>query len=421
MQGFDEALMRPITRQTGGKEVSGMTNALPLTGIRVLELGAYISAPYAGSILAALGADVVKVEPPNGGDAFRRGVENGSPYFVQYNAGKRSIAIDLKRAEGVALVKSLLPRFDVLIENSRPGKTEALGLGPSACKAINPRLVYASISGFGDGGPYRDRAAYDTMGQSVGGFYSVMNDPGVARLTGTCVADLLTAVITATGILAGLVGRAQSSSGEGILVQTSLMEAMSALTIDAMTQMFENGDSPTRETRHPQAQNFCLLTASGASISLHLSSSEKFWRALTQAMDREDLLADPRFRTYGDRHDNFGALKQIVDAEFLKRTREEWEDRLIRADVPFAPVLTMQEVAEHPQMEWLGLIEPSRGAQDPLVRPPWRFEGHRPQRAFEPPRTGQHTRLVAGEVCSPDEIDGLLAAGVIGEAVADSG
>src|ERR687885_495737 len=143
-----------------------MPQPLPLTGIRVLELGAYISGPYAAAILGALGADVVKVEPPNGGDPFRRSIENDSLYFVQYNAGKRSIAVDLKRPEGIELVKALLPRFDVLIENSRPGKTASLGLGPEVCKAINPRLIYSSVSGFGDGGPLRDRAAYDSIGQS---------------------------------------------------------------------------------------------------------------------------------------------------------------------------------------------------------------------------------------------------------------
>ena len=127
-----------------------MSEALPLTGIRILELGAYISGPYAGVILGSLGADVVKVEPPNGGDAFRRGVGTGSPYFAQYNAGKRSMAIDLKKPEGIALVKALLPRFDVVIENSRPGREGAARAWAGDCKAVNPRLIYASISGFGD-------------------------------------------------------------------------------------------------------------------------------------------------------------------------------------------------------------------------------------------------------------------------------
>ena len=135
----------------------------PLDGIRVLEIGAYIAGPYAGAMLCAMGAEVIKVEPP-GGDPFRRGNGNRDPYFRQYNAGKHSIVIDLKAPEGVALVKALLPGLDVLLENNRPGALDRLGLAAAACRAINPRLIYASASGFGDGGPLRDRPAYDSIG-----------------------------------------------------------------------------------------------------------------------------------------------------------------------------------------------------------------------------------------------------------------
>jgi len=291
-----------------------MQGARPLTGIRVLELGAYISGPYAAALLAALGADVVKVEPPLGGDAFRRGVDIDSHYFAQYNAGKRSLAVNLKHPDGVALVKRLAPQFDVVVENNRPGKMAALGLGAEDLMKINPSLVYASVSGFGDGGPWRDRAAYDSIGQSMGGFYSIMNDEGEARLSGTCIGDLISAVTVAMGILAGLVGRGSTPERKGLEVQTSLVEAMSTITIDAMTQFFETGVAPTRESRHPQAQNFCLTTASGGSITLHLSSSQKFWEALATAMGRADLIEDPRFATYYDRMANYFALKPVVEA-----------------------------------------------------------------------------------------------------------
>lgn len=396
-----------------------MSQKLPLTGIRVLELGAYISGPYAGTLLSALGADVVKVEPPKGGDAFRRNSEVSSPYFVQYNAGKRSLAVDLKRAEGRQLVRDLIPRFDVVIENSRPGKMAVLGLGPEDCRALNEQIVYASVSGFGDGGPLRDRAAYDTMGQSMAGFYSIMNDPQAARLTGTCIADLLTGIINAFGIVAALVGRERTDRRTGCVVQTSLMEAMSSVTIDAMTQMFEMGAAPTRQTRHPQAQNFCLLTASGGSITLHLSSSEKFWQSLAGAMDRTDLLEDSRFTRYGDRLDNFWELKPIVEAEFLKRSREEWEQRLIEFDVPFAPVLTIAEVAEHAQTRWLDLLEPERDGNT-LVRPPMRFNGKRPERPVPAPYIGQHSIEVAGEVRSGEDIADLIRAGVVFQSKAET-
>ncbi len=389
-----------------------MHHTRPLTGIRVLELGGYISGPYATALLASLGADVVKVEPPKGGDAFRRGVDIGSHYFVQYNAGKKSLAVNLKRREGVALVQAMVPHFDVVVDNNRPGKMASLGLGPEELMKINPSLIFATVSGFGDGGPWRDRAAYDSIGQSMGGFYSVMNDEGDARLSGTCVGDLITAMTTAMGVLAGLVGRGLTPQRKGLEIQTSLLEAMSMITIDALTQYFETGVSPTRLSRHPQAQNFCLTTLDGGSITLHLSSSEKFWSALSVAMERPDLITEPRFKTYYDRMANYFTLRPIVEAEFAKRTRADWEDRLTAEDVPFAPTLSLAEVVAHPQSQWLDLIEPEQDGKT-LVRPPWRFHGERPDRPFRAPHVGEHTREVAMQVLSAAEVDKLIAEGVL--------
>lgn len=388
-----------------------MQTATPLKGIRVLEMGAYISGPYAGAILASLGAEVVKIEAPSG-DAFRRGVGTESHYFVQYNAGKKSIAVNLKDPRGVELVKSMLPEFDVFIENSRPGKVEQLGLGPADCHKINPHLIYSAASGFGDGGPWRDRAAYDSIGQSMGGYYSVMGEAGAPQLTGTCVGDLITAIVATMGILAGLVGRSLDADKSGTVARTSLLEAMSSLTIDAMTQFTESGKTPTRQSRHPQAQNFCLGTASGDSITLHLSSSQKFWLALTRAMEREDLAKDPRFTGYYERMENYFELKPIVEAEFLKHDRSEWEKRLVAEDVPFAPVLTMEELGTHPQTQWLDMLEPERNGMV-LVRPPVRFQGERPHRNFSAPEVGEHSVEIASEFLGEEQAAALAEAGVI--------
>lgn len=392
--------------------------AQPLAGIRILEIGAYISAPYGGAILASLGAEVVKIEPPEG-EAFRRGEQNRSPYFIQYNTGKKSVAVNLKSKTGVGLVKSLVPRFDVLIENMRPGKMAALGLGEEVCRALNPGLIYASISGFGSGGPWVNRPAYDTIGQSMGGIYSIMNDANHLRLTGTCIADLITGVTSAMGILAALLGRERSADRKGMLMETSLLEAMSTLTIDAMTQAFEDNQSPVRNSRHPQAQNFCLETASGGGITMHLSVSQKFWGALARVIGREDLIDDPRFKTYDDRRvpAHYEEMVRIVAEAFKKRSRSEWERLLTAADVPFAPVLTMHEVAEHEQTQWLGLLGPKVG-ELPMVRPPWRFDGVRPSRSDQPALVGEHTREVLREVCSDGDLDALTASGDIVDASA---
>jgi crotonobetainyl-CoA:carnitine CoA-transferase CaiB-like acyl-CoA transferase len=387
------------------------TQDLPLAGMRVLELGGYIAGPYACSLLCALGADVVKVERPGGGDDFRRGVDDQSLYFIQYNAGKRSLAVDLKHPEGVALVRALVPRFDVVMENMRPGKLAAMGLGPADCLELRPDLIYASATGFGSGGPLAQRAAYDTIGQAVGGLYSLLSDAGAAQLAGTPMADLITGFSTVAGVLAALAGR--GVSGQGRLVETSLMEAVSTLTIDAFTQHFEDGGrDPSRQSRHPQAQNFCVKTATGEDIAIHLSSSQKFWLAFVEAIGRPELAEDPRFTNYNLRVEHYFELVEIVEPEFLKKSAAEWERLLADNDVPFGPVLTMSAFRAHPQTEWLDLLEPERNGVS-LVRPPWRFDGSRPQRSGVAPKVGEHTRELAREVYDETRINQLVDDGVL--------
>lgn len=387
-----------------------MDDALPLKGYRVLEIGAYISGPYCGALLAALGADVVKIEPP-GGEPFRRGNGNRDHFFMQYNAGKRSASVNLKSAEGIDLIKRLLPGFDVLLENNRPGKMEKLGLGAEVCRAINPRLVYTSVSGFGDGGPLRDRPAYDTIGQAISGNYSLMNDRDQAQMLGGAISDLISAVAATMGILAALVKRANGA--DGAVVKTSLMEAMSLVTVDAITSFYEKGVTPVRTSRHPQAQSYCLPTADRGAVVIHMSVTQKFWENLCVAMEQPQLAADPRFATYRDRLDNYFELEPILKGLFLTRTRAEWERRLLEADVPYAPVLSVEEVVAHPQTEWLELMEPERNGLA-LVRPPFRFDDIRPGRSLDAPMPGEHSDQIAAEVLSPVEVETLRANGVLG-------
>ena len=191
------------------------------------------------------------------------------------------------------------------------------------------------------------------------------------------------------------------------------MEAISTLTVDAMTQYFETGVDPSRQSRHPQAQNFCLETASGHNIAVHLSSSEKFWQSLCEALNRRDLTEDPRFATYRVREANYFELAPIVEAEFRTKSASEWEKLLTEFDVPFAPVLTMSSYAAHPQVKWLDLIEPPQDNGVSLLRPPWRFGGDRPDRGGVTPRVGAHTREIAAEVYDEAQIEELLASKVI--------
>ena len=382
----------------------------PLDGIRILEIGGYIALPFGTSILCALGAEVVKVERPVVGEDFRRHQNDGSPYFRQYNTGKRSLSVDLKSEEGVALVKALIPHFDVVLENLRPGKVAAMGLGPEDCRALRPDIVYGSVTGFGAGGPLANRPAYDTIGHAFGGLYSLFSDGDHPQLAGGLSADLVTGLSTATGVLAALVGRLKT--GRPQRMETSIMEAVSALTVDGITQSFELGNNPARTSRHPQAQNFCVPTSTGEYLAVHLSSSQKFWHALCRAMDRMDLTEDPRFGEYRPRESNYFELVPIVEAEFAKQSKDYWEKVLTEADVPFAPVLSMTGYLEHEQVEHLKLVEWQPDGL-PLIRPPWTFDGERPDRGTRAPKVGSDTRAVASEVLPAEEIDALLERGVL--------
>jgi crotonobetainyl-CoA:carnitine CoA-transferase CaiB-like acyl-CoA transferase len=270
--------------------------------------------------------------------------------------------------------------------------------------------VYTSITGFGSGGPMAQRPAYDMIGQSFGGLIATLSDRGAAKLTGTCLADLITGVSCATGVLAGLVGRGATDHAPRI--ETSITEAVSMITIDAMTQLFDNDSDPHRQSRHPQALNFCLETASGKFITLHLSSSQKFWESLVNAMNRPELLVDERFATYDDRVRNYFDLAKILDGEFLLRTAPAWEQALIENDVPFAPVLAMSGYRAHEQVQWLGVVAPEDDGLA-MVRVPWSFDGERPDRARKTPRLGEHSSQIASEVCTEEQIRELARAGVL--------
>ncbi|MDO5680538.1 MAG: CaiB/BaiF CoA-transferase family protein [Pelistega sp.] len=385
----------------------------PLSGIRVLEIGAYISTPYAGVILSSLGAEVVKVEPIEG-DPFRRGMDNKNAYFKQYNSGKKSIAINLKSPEGLSLIKTLLPSFDVVMENMRPGKMTSLGLSEEVCLAINSSLIYGSVSGFGADGPWAKRPAYDTIGQSISGVYSILNDANNKQLTGTCIADLITGVSSAMGIITALFGRERSCDHLGGRIETSLLESMSLLTIDALTQAFDTGVDPERDSRHPQAQNFCLETADGKNLTIHLSVSQKFWTSLAHLIGRPDLITNPHFSDYETRilRPHYEEIVQILKTEFLKHSLEEWEVLLSAADIPYAPLLSMHEVANHEQTNWLELLGPQVG-QIPMQRLPWTFDGVRPPRSNHPAHVGEHTHEILSSIYSDEKIKALAEQGHI--------
>ena len=346
-----------------------------LKGVRVVEQGTFITGPCAGMMLADLGADVVKVESPSG-DPYRS-YQGGqySPHFQAYNRNKRSVALDMGVSADRALFDTLVRDADVYIQNFRPGTAERLGAGVARLHDLNPKLVYCSISGFGASGPYVDRPSYDSVAQAVSGFLSVVVDRDRPRFLGPALADAITGVYAAYGVLGALFERTRS--GRGRLVEVSMLEAMAHFVVEPFAAWFALGKAPTSSDRPRLAQAYILRTADGGLVAIHLSSLEKFWQGLTTALASEQLSSDERFRTRQGRIDNYEALGRELDALFSKHPTAWWAERLGSHDVPFAPINDIDEVVEDPQVQHLGLIVPIDSPHEAThaVRPAIQYDG----------------------------------------------
>jgi crotonobetainyl-CoA:carnitine CoA-transferase CaiB-like acyl-CoA transferase len=347
----------------------------PLAGIRVVEQGTFITGPCAGMMLADLGADVIKIESPEG-DPYRA-YQGGqySPHFQAYNRNKRSLVLDLKNDADRALLDGLITEADVYIQNFRPGTAARLGAGPERLCKLNPRLIYGSISGFGSSGPYAARPSYDSVAQALSGFLSVVVDTDRPRFLGPALADAITGNYAAYGILGALVQRGRT--GLGCLVEVSMLEAMAHFAVEPFAAFFALGETPTSSDRPRLAQAYILRTSDKRLIAIHLSSLEKFWEGLVAALQAPDLLGDERFKTRLLRIKNYEALTGELDQRFCKAALAVWVERLGQNDVPFAPIHTIDEVVQDPQVQHLGLIVPAVSEQvaSRAVRPAVQFAG----------------------------------------------
>ena len=361
-----------------------------LRGIRVVEQGTFITGPCAAMMLADLGADVIKVESPDGDPyrAYREGMY--SPHFQAYNRNKRSIALDLKKDADRAVFERLVGEADVYIQNFRPGTAERLGAGWDRLHARHPRLVCCSISGFGADGPYVDRPSYDSVAQALSGFLSVVVDPDRPRFLGPALADAITGMYAAYGILGALVER--GTTGVGRHVEVSMLEAMAHFAVEPFAAYFALGEVPTSRDRPRLAQAHILRTADGGFMAIHLSSLEKFWTGLVAAVGAPELAADPRFATRLARIEHYDALGAELDRRFRTGTIEQWVERLGAHDVPAAPINPVNRVVDDPQVRHLGLIVPVddvKGATH-AVRPAVKFDGTKASNVVHAPLIDEH-------------------------------
>jgi crotonobetainyl-CoA:carnitine CoA-transferase CaiB-like acyl-CoA transferase len=326
-----------------------------LDGVTVLEVANYVSGPYASMLLGDLGATVIKIEAPNGGDPFRGwGSVEYSATFGSLNRNKKSVVLDLKKAADVQMLRGLICDADVLIQNFRPGTLERSGLGYDDVKQLNPRLIYTSITGFGNTGPYRDYPGYDTVGQGMSGLLSLLTEMDDPKPMGISLSDHLAGIFACYGVLAALLARERT--GRGQHVETSLLESSIAFLAENAANFFEgSGTSPSRATRTHQAQVFTFVASDGKPFVVHLSSPPKFWQGLLAAAGAPSMATDERYAARPARIKNYDLLAAELGAIFRTKTRDVWLDLLRKNDVPCGPLNDFKEVFDDPQVAHLQL------------------------------------------------------------------
>lgn len=390
-----------------------------LEGIRVLDLTQIMSGPFCTMLLADLGAEVIKIENPRGGDDSRRMAPpyyNGeSAAFMAMNRNKKGIAVDIRTPVGKQILWSLIESADVLVENFRPGTMARLGFGFEQVHARYPALVYCSISGYGQTGPFRGRGGFDLVAQAMSGVLSVTGSPQEPAKVGVPISDLNAGLYASHAILAALLSRVRS--GEGQYIDTSLFEAALAYTFWESNEYWATGTSPQRlGTAHRLAAPYQVFETGNGWIAIG-AANQKNWELLVKAIDRPDLLHNAAFATNADRMAHLAQLVETLTATLKTRSTEAWSQILDEAGVPNGPVLTLEEVYQHPQVKArdmdIELEHPVAGSLHSIGFPV-KYSAT-PAHLYRPaPVLGQHTRMLleslgfSSEQCSQFETDGVI-------------
>jgi len=389
---------------------------LPLAGFRVLDLTRHLSGPYCTMVLAELGADVVKIEQPVTGDDSRRlGPHvNGESYpFAMPNRSKRSISLDLKAPAGRDVFYRLVDTADLVIENFRPGVTKRLGIDYDAVRERRPDILYCSISGFGQGGPYRDRPGFDIMAQGVVGFLRMTGHPdGKPTKMGIAINDLAAGATAIYSILAAELLRRET--GQGQYIDVSLVDAGLAWTVWESGAYFGSGEVPAPTgTRHRRSTPYQAYRTADGYVTIGANNDRLWKRLVTQVLDRPEWLEDPRYSTLADRLHHIDDLEREIEAITTTRTTAEWIEALDRAGVPGGPVLRYDETLADPHVQARGMIveldHPIIGRMK-TIGPPTKFSGFDYAVRMPAPWLGQHTAEVLAETgYSSEEIASLFA------------
>jgi crotonobetainyl-CoA:carnitine CoA-transferase CaiB-like acyl-CoA transferase len=396
----------------------------PLDGYRVVDCTAMLAGPLATMMLGDQGADVIKIEPVQGGDGARGFTSRGiglPPLFVTSNRSKRSIALDLKQERGRELLLQLCSTADVYVQNFRPGVSDRMGIGYEAVRAVAPRIVYASISGFGESGPYRDARVYDPVIQALSGLAAIQSDEtGRPRMVRTVVPDKLTAVTAAQAITAALLARERSGKGQHLrlamldtMVAFLWPEGMAHHTFLDRKKSGSGGESGRK--RELSKRDLIYQTRDGYMTLGAVSDQE--WHGLCRAIEREEWIQDPRFATPVARSKHIDERLEQTALEIAKRSTQEWLERLRAEQVPCAPILQREDLFDDPQIRANELLVESvhpRAGRMIQPRPAARFDGTPSAIRRHAPSLGQHSSEILGELgLSDGEIANLRDNGVV--------
>jgi len=384
----------------------------PLSGLRVLDLTRVLAGPYCTLLLADLGADVVKVERPDGGDdarAFGPFLETRpenkdepgsdtpqSAYFASINRGKKSIALDLKLDSDRNIFLQLVDQADVLVENFRAGTMQKLGLAPDTLCQKNPRLIYASLSGFGHSGSDTDRAAYDVVVQALSGLMSITGSgPGQSVRVGTSISDILTGLFGAVAIVSAVHGRTES--GQGTVIDLAMLDCTVAALENAISRFATSGVAPEPlGTRHPSITPFQSFNTADEPIVV-AAGNDALWLALCDCLGRNDLASDPRFLTNAARTEHHKELESELETSFATRPSADWLTRLAQAGVPAAPIRSIDQVVADPHLDsrdmW-HMMDDRQGGTLLTAGSPFRMNDSPPPLSNTIPRLDEHLQEI---------------------------
>ncbi len=392
----------------------------PLDGLTILDLSTQLSGPYCSMLLGDLGADVIKVERPGKGDdarAFPPFLEGQSAPFMTFNRNKRSLALDLKQPRGREICLGLAARADVFLENFRPGVAGRLGVGYEPVSAVNPRIVYCSISGFGQTGPYRERGGFDLIAQGMSGLMSITGEEdGPPLRVPVPLSDLGAGMFGAIGILAAL--RAREQSGRGQWVDTSLLETPIAWSVYEAASYFATGEVPPRlGAGHRASAPYQPFRTKDGWLNLG-AASQPLWEKLCAVLELPELTKDPRFATGAERVKHRKELAALLQVRFDRESAAHWLARLEAAGVPAGPVLTYDQVFADPQVRHREMeieVDHPVAGRSRVLGVPVKLSDTPASVRRPAPTLGQHsTEILKTLGCSDEEVAQLRAAGVIG-------